>query len=293
MPDGEMSPEEEALYLDVIRSAYPAPKTDIRAAVMAKIAYEKNNAKIMPGILSASAKKSKFTKNFVKWGSLAACAAIVCLAGVRILPALTAETENTANSDTADFEYFSAAENGSATEAAAGTSAAPESPDAQVEVKLRQYAAATSNYFSVSEDCDDVPAEDITEAVTEDPAQAEKKNAPVMYSVMCDSYPDSPADGLANEAEEAAEEAEVIENTAEEPAAEYVDITAMFESELKEKLIDVSGMKLDITLSTAELIDEIGITQQEFDEIYDAVTEKYRADYPGVMLPVYLITEEN
>lgn len=282
LTEDEMSDEEKAIYLAVIRSAYPAPKTDIRAAVMEKIRLEKNNGKILSGIPSASAKKSKFTKAFVKWGSLAACAAIVCLAGIRILPVLTAKTENMA-ADAADFEYFSYTEDGSVSEdsvlsdAYADTNAAEGTSESSGEIMLRQYAAATTNCFTVSEDCDENAEQDITEEAAEDTGSV----SAMLYSTF---------------AESPASDAEIIEEAAEaeeKPAEKAADIAAMFENDLKEKLVASSGMKLDITRTIAELIDEIGISQQEFDAIYDSLAEKYRADDPDVMLPVYLIDEGN
>ena len=152
LTEDEMSDGEKAIYLEVIRSAYPAPKTDIRAAVTEKIRLEKNNGKILSGIPSASAKKSKFTKAFVKWGSLAACAAIVCLAGIRILPVLTAKAENMA-ADAADFEYFSYTEDGSVSEdsvlsdAYADTNAAEGTSESSVEIMLR----ADANFSNMND----------------------------------------------------------------------------------------------------------------------------------------------
>ncbi|MGN1346328.1 MAG: hypothetical protein ACI4V1_06055 [Eubacteriales bacterium] len=69
-------------YRLLMTEAYPQPKTDIRQAVMDRIAEEEKQSR----------KKRKFRPGqFLRFGSMAACLVLLLLLGVRILPAVTQE----------------------------------------------------------------------------------------------------------------------------------------------------------------------------------------------------------
>lgn len=69
------TPEELNLYRSALDEAYPAPKSDIHGNVMKAIRAER--------ILKKQRARRAL---FVKWGSVAACLAIVCLVGWRVIP---------------------------------------------------------------------------------------------------------------------------------------------------------------------------------------------------------------
>ena len=69
-----MSREEFALYKSALDASLSKPKTDIRAAVTAKIKAERKRMDIM--------------RKAVKWGSLAACLILVSLVGIKLYPEL-------------------------------------------------------------------------------------------------------------------------------------------------------------------------------------------------------------
>ncbi len=79
-----LSDEEMRSYASLIAEAYPSPKRSIKDSVMAEIRGTKNTATDI--IIS---KKTKRRKLFVRYGSLAACLAIVVLVGIGVLPRLT------------------------------------------------------------------------------------------------------------------------------------------------------------------------------------------------------------
>ncbi len=77
--DSRELPEEFKEYLRAMNTAYPGPKTDIHAAVMAKINAEKKKAPT----------GTKITRGlFVKWGSLAASIVLVAAVCLKILPSV-------------------------------------------------------------------------------------------------------------------------------------------------------------------------------------------------------------
>ena len=67
-----MSREEFALYKSALDASLPKPKTDIHAAVTAKIRAERKRMDIM--------------RKAAKWGSLAACLILVSLVGIKLYP---------------------------------------------------------------------------------------------------------------------------------------------------------------------------------------------------------------
>lgn len=77
----DMSREEFALYKSVLEASLPEPKTDIHAAVTAKIKAERKRMDIM--------------RKAAKWGSLAACLILVSLVGIKLLPELKTKSSDT------------------------------------------------------------------------------------------------------------------------------------------------------------------------------------------------------
>lgn len=86
-----MTPEELARYRELLSLAYPRPKRDIRSAVMAQIQEE-----TAAGTKILTPKKKNLRKAVLRWGSLAACAALVVLIGVSVLPNRLMKTADSA-----------------------------------------------------------------------------------------------------------------------------------------------------------------------------------------------------
>lgn len=110
MPEENMTVEEYRLYREILESAYPKPKKDIKKGVMDAIRAESaksndySDAIILPGNNQSKnrPKKKKFsTQTFVKWGSLAASIVIIAGVGIKVLPALLTPsvTYDTASQD--------------------------------------------------------------------------------------------------------------------------------------------------------------------------------------------------
>lgn len=81
------SDEEMKKYSSLLRAAYPTPQTSIKNSVMAQIRAEKDG-KVLKAADSTKnkTKHSKAKRLLVRYGSLAACLAIVTLVGVNVLP---------------------------------------------------------------------------------------------------------------------------------------------------------------------------------------------------------------
>lgn len=84
------SDEEMKKYSSLLRAAYPTPQTSIKNSVMAQIRAEKDG-KVLKAADSTQnkTKHSKAKRLLVRYGSLAACLAIVTLVGVNVLPQIT------------------------------------------------------------------------------------------------------------------------------------------------------------------------------------------------------------
>lgn len=111
MPEKNMTVEEYRLYREILESAYPKPKKDIKKGVMDAIRAESaksndySDAIILPGNNKNKPKKKKFsTQTFVKWGSLAASIVIIAGVGIKVLPVLLTPS---VTYDTASQEQYS------------------------------------------------------------------------------------------------------------------------------------------------------------------------------------------
>ncbi len=77
--NSELPPEELSAYREALAAAYPHPKKNIKAGVMAEILSAKPVAK---------KKKSSAASRILRWGSLAACILLVGTVCLRMLPAI-------------------------------------------------------------------------------------------------------------------------------------------------------------------------------------------------------------
>ena len=103
LSDSAMTAEELALYREVLSSAYPKPKRDIKAGVMKAVQRD-------------AAMKKKRAQNralIMKWGSLAASIVLVAMVGIRVLPSFMRDASV---EYAADAAYIEQEENASAAE---------------------------------------------------------------------------------------------------------------------------------------------------------------------------------
>ncbi len=103
MMDHDLRNVSDADYKRLIAEAYPSPKRDIHAAVMAQVTAEAAQSRKKAKILTPA-----FRNRFVKYGSMAACFVLLVTLGFRVLPMMTKdavmESENTMV--TADMDYY-------------------------------------------------------------------------------------------------------------------------------------------------------------------------------------------
>lgn len=267
--DHEMTDDELALYLEILASAYPKPKTNLKEAVAAKIREEQE-------LSSQSKKKSpidkkKFTARIVKWGSLAACIAVICLAGVKVIPSLVAKSDDLAAS-------YNAA-----------------SFDAVGKEDYADYGMTKA--MTTSEEIFDATASSETSEETGAPYEAEirKYDAESYNSLFTDGSSYSMMYSLPrNEAEEEIEEV-VTEGTGDETEEDLLKsgLSGEFESDLKQNLIDAvrSAVSEDTLpspdLPLEEIITTLGISPILFNEILADLTSVYESQYPDAPIPSY------
>lgn len=137
------SDEEMRTYASLLKDAYPEPRGNIKDSVMAQI-RRNSYAEIKIN------KKLKTRRLIVRYGSLAACLAVITLAGINILPRLADSTSSDSASvavvsDDAALteEAYAAVTADTAAEAAAETTAATTQEDADSADKGR---AILKNY---------------------------------------------------------------------------------------------------------------------------------------------------
>ncbi len=82
--NSELSQEELSAYREALSTAYPHPKKNIKAEVMAEILSSKPISK----------KKNSATSRLIRWGSLAACILLVATVSLRMLPAIEKLEDN-------------------------------------------------------------------------------------------------------------------------------------------------------------------------------------------------------
>jgi len=319
----------DAEYKRLIAEAYPSPKKDIHAAVMAQITAEAAQFRKKAKILTPA-----FRNRFVKYGSIAACFVLLVTLGFRVLPMMTKdavmETENAMF--TADMAYTDGA--------------APESPMEETSAETQAAAGGTKNgapflYKAVLTDsttADAVP-EEAEDEILEEPAAAAAYSAEIEAEAVMDDIdsaevpePEAPMvmmapvpaaeepvaeDAIVEEAvvEEAPAEdlieEEVVEEWVVEEAVEECIVeeaapqsgTTSFESELKLALtreIDAEvytawmtghGYTSPESWNITEFVQNFGISRERFTELYDALTAFFEQTSPDAEIISYNLDE--
>jgi len=238
-------------YKRLMAAAYPAPKKDIHAAVMAQITSEAEQSDKKAKILTR-----RYMNRFVKFGSMAACLVLLVTLGFRIVPMMTkdAAMESTVNTaamqETADAEYNYTA--GSETAAptagdgavpalfaaklAGGTQPEAEEPAAPAEDVPAEDAASVTAYSSAL--ADTVPEEAVTYDSSEEMPEEEMDDA--ADSLVLEEAPvaeEAPAEPiLMMSAAPKAEE--VMEEPTEELVVEEAVEECVVEEEIEECVVE-------------------------------------------------------
>jgi hypothetical protein len=286
MMDHDLQNVSDADYRRLITEAYPSPKRDIHAAVMAQVTAEAAQSGKKANILTPA-----FRNRFVKYGSIAACFVLLVTLGFRVLPMMTKDAvmeseaaagimmiaDNTAACDDAETvpETAAAEEN-------AKKSGAP----VLFKAVLTDGTAAYSEE-SVTEEAPAEEAEmDVEEEIVEEPA-------PMLMMAP------APA------AEEAVvEECVVEEAILEEAAAESaVSPVPPFEAELKQLLTEEipaetytawmtgHGYTSPENWNITEFVQNFGISRERFTELYDALTAFFEQTSPDAEIISYNLDE--
>ncbi len=216
--------------LSLLRAAYPSPKTDIRAAVMERIAAE---GKILGPVPDRTKKRAAVLNRVAKWGALAACLVLVSLIAWRLIPHLG--SKNMIAADSAESYPTS----GMAAQEAYGgqeTLAASFAPDAPGEADAMAEAdgALISEKKSASGSMNAPPAPDAEESFAarfglEGGAPAELPEIP-LPEIAAEPAAEKPQDNAAGDAGDwltygnAASEAEPELPASEENAAILTDV---------------------------------------------------------------------
>jgi len=226
-------------YTRLMAAAYPAPKKDIHAAVMAQITSEAEQSGKKAKILTR-----RRMNRFVKFGSMAACLVLLVTLGFRIVPMMTkdAAMESTVNTSAtqeaadAGYNYTAGSETAAPTaedgaapalfaaKLASGTQSAAEEPAAPAEEVPAEDAASVTAYSSALADSVPEVAYDSSEDAADD-AVAEAEEAPAAPMLMMSAAPEANAEEVTEEptdeivVEEAVEEC-VVEEEIEECVVE-------------------------------------------------------------------------
>lgn len=324
MMDHNLQNVSDAEYKRLIAEAYPSPKRDIHAAVMAQVTAEAAQSRKKAKILTPA-----FRNRFVKYGSIAACFVLLVTLGFRVLPMMTKdavmETENAMF--TADMAYTDGAapespmeETSAETQAAAGgtkngapflykavltdsttTDAAPEEAEDEI-IEEPAAAAAYSAAIEAEEVMDDVDSAEVPEP---EAPMVMMAPAPTAEDAIVEEAvaEEAPAEDLIEE--EVVEECvveEAVEECVVEEAAPQSGITS-FESELKLALtreIDAEtytawmtghGYTSPENWSIAEFVQNFGISRERFTELYDALTAFFEQTSPDAEIISYNLDE--
>ena len=285
MKDNELRTVSDADYRRLMSEAYPSPKKDIRAAVMAQITSEAAQSDKKAKILTPA-----FRKRFVRYGSIAACFVVLVTLGFRVLPMMSKDAVMESSAEMAPQEAVMPAAEVCDTESVPETAAA-ENGTGAIKTKL----------FSVSltDSAADEPMEEpeaAEEAVEEAPAAPMLMMAPSPVTEET-SVEEAPV-------EEAVVEAEVEECVAEEaPADDAVSPISLFESELKLALTGEIGTEAYTAWLTdrgytsaedwsiAEFVQNFGIPRERFTELYDALTVSFEQTSPDAEIISYNLDE--
>ena len=241
----------DAEYKRLIAEAYPSPKKDIHAAVMAQITAEAAQSRKKANILTPA-----FRNRFVKYGSIAACFVLLVTLGFRILPMMTKdavmETENAMF--TADMAYTDGA--------------APEAPMEETSAETQAAAGGTKNgapflYKAVLTDSTttDAAPEEAEDEIIEEPAAAAAYSAAIEAEEVMDDVdsaevpePEAPMVMMAPApaAEEpVAEDAIVEEAVVEEEVAEETPAEDLIEEEVVEECVVEEAVEECVVEETA------------------------------------------
>lgn len=315
MMDHDLQNVSDADYRRLIAEAYPSPKRDIHAAVMAQVTAEASQSRKKAKILTPA-----FRNRFVKYGSIAACFALLVTLGFRVLPMMTKdavmESENAMAA--ADMAYYA-------------DEAAPEAPQTKETVPETQTAAGGTKkgspvlYKAVLTEDTALPAEEAEEMEEE---IAEEPTAVMAYSMaLTDTIPEKVIEEGAEKAVEeavpaaeapmvmmapapAAEEAvveeapveecvveeAVLEDTASESAVSPVPL---FEAELKRILTEEVAAEVYTVWMTghgyispedwsiAEFVTDLDISRERFTELYDTLTASFAQTNPEAEIVTY------
>lgn len=275
----------DADYRRLMSEAYPSPKKDIRAAVMAQITSEAAQSDKKAKILTPA-----FRKRFVRYGSIAACFVVLVTLGFRVLPMMSKDAVMESSTEMAPQEAVMPAAEVCDMESVPET-AAPENGTGAIKTKLFSVSLTDSAAEEPMEEPE--PAE---EAVEEAPAAPMfmMAAAPVTEETSVEEVP----------VEEAVVEAEVEECVAEEaPADNAVSPISLFESELKLALTGEIGTEAYTAWLTdrgytsaedwsiAEFVQNFGIPRERFTELYDALTASFAQNNPDAEIISYNLDE--
>lgn len=173
MNDNDLRNISDGDYRRLMSEAYPSPKKDIHAAVMAQVAAEAEQSNKKAKILTP-----RRMNRFVKFGSMAACLVLLVTLGFRVVPMMTKDAameESTVNTselqDTAEVGYAYTADDAETAASASGDGAAPaffaskltggtqaapeaaaEEPDAVPEERIADEPAAVTAYSAALAD---------------------------------------------------------------------------------------------------------------------------------------------
>lgn len=329
MMDHNLQNVSDADYQRLIAEAYPSPKRDIHAAVMAQVTAEAAQSGKKANILTPA-----FRNRFVKYGSIAACFVLLVTLGFRVLPMMTKDA--VMESESIMFTADTASVDG----------AAPEAPMEETSAETQAAAGGTKNgvpflykaLLTDSTTADAAPEEAEDEIIIEEPAAAAYSAAIEAEEVMDDvdstevPEPEAPMvmmapaptaeESVAEDAiveEAVAEEApaedlieeEVVEECVVEEAVEECVVeeaapqsgTASFESELKLALtreIDAEAYTAWMTghgytspenWNITEFVQNFGISCERFTELYDALTAFFEQTSPDAEIISYNLDE--
>ena len=274
MNDNDLRNISDGEYRRLMTEAYPSPKKDIRAAVMAEIAAEASQTNKKAKILTP-----KRRNLIVKFGSMAACLVLLVTLGFRIVPMMTNRIV---------MEDAAAAESVvMTTETTAADSEAKKNAPALFAAKLTAFDASEEN-DSPEEAYDDAAEENaepiLTYSFLADTAEevvVEAEETPAAPPMMMTAPPI---------AEEAIEEEPIEECVVEEPVEECVAAeTAVprFESKLKLLLTEEIGTETYTVWLTghgytspdhwsiAEFVTDLTISRDRFTELYSSLTASF------------------
>ena len=268
MNDNDLRNISDGEYRRLMTEAYPSPKKDIRAAVMAEIAAEASQTNKKAKILTP-----KRRNLIVKFGSMAACLVLLVTLGFRIVPMMT---NKVVMEDTAAAEAVIVT-----TENTAADSEPKKNAPAMFAAKLTAFDASEEN--DSPEEAYDDAAEEGTDAISAYSILADTAEEVVLEA---EETPAAPPMMMAAPpiAEEAVEEC-VVEEAVEECAAETA--VPRFESELKLLLTEEINTETYAAWLTdhsytspdhwsiAEFVTVHGISRDRFTELHSTLTASF------------------